>query len=79
MACSTSSRSTPAAAPCSASLPRLRRGTHLGRPGVTHTRARTIRIATRGRSPVIADTTNVGDTVELSIAPRALDLVGAAA
>jgi diacylglycerol kinase (ATP) len=59
--------------------PRLRRGTHIGRPGVTHTRARTIRIATRGRSPVIADTTNVGDTVELSIAPHALDIVGAAA
>src|SRR5918993_471543 len=58
---------------------RLRRGTHLGRAGVTHTRARTVRIATRGRSPVIADTTNVGDTVELSIAPHALDLVGAAA
>ena len=59
--------------------PRLRRGTHLGRPGVTHTRARTIRIATGGRSPVIADTTNVGDTVQLSIAPHALDIVGAAA
>ena len=59
--------------------PRLRRGTHLGRPGVTHTRAGTIKIATGGRSPVIADTTNVGDTVQLSIAPHALDIVGAAA
>ena len=37
-------------------------GHALGRPGVTHTRARTIKIATGGRSPVIADTTNVGDT-----------------
>ena len=59
--------------------PRLRRGTHLGRPGVTHTRAHTIKIATNGRSPIIADTTNVGDTVQLSIAPHALDIVGVAA
>ncbi len=62
-----------------AMIPRLRRGTHLGRPGVTHTRARTVRIATRGRSPVIADTTTFGDTVELSVVPHALDVVGAAA
>jgi diacylglycerol kinase (ATP) len=60
-------------------IPRLRHGTHLGRPGVTHTRARTVRIATRGRSPVIADTTTFGDTVELSVVPHALELVGAAA
>lgn len=59
--------------------PRLRRGTHLGRPGVTHHRAHTVRIATRGRSPVIADTTTFGDTVELSVVPHALALVGAAA
>jgi diacylglycerol kinase (ATP) len=60
-------------------IPRLRRGTHLGRPGVTHTRARTVRIATRGRSPIIADTTTFGDTVELTVVPHALDVVGAAA
>ena len=60
-------------------VPRLRRGTHLGRPGVTHARARTVRIATRGRSPIIADTTTFGDTVELSVVPHALDVVGAAA
>ena len=60
-------------------IPRLRRGTHLDRPGVTHTRARRVRIATRGRSPIIADTTTFGDTVELSVVPHALELVGAAA
>jgi diacylglycerol kinase (ATP) len=60
-------------------IPRLRRGTHLGRPGVVHTRARSVRIATRGRSPIIADTTTFGDTVELSVVPNALDVVGAAA
>ena len=60
-------------------FPRLRRGTHLGRPGVTHTRVRTVRIATRGRSPIIADTTTFGDTVELTVVPHALDVVGAAA
>lgn len=60
-------------------IPRLRRGTHLGRPGVAHNRARTVRIATGGRSPIIADTTTFGDTVELSVAPHALEVVGAAA
>ena len=59
--------------------PHLRRGTHLGRRGVAHERARSIRIATGGRSPIIADTTNVGETAELTIAPRALAIVGAAA
>jgi diacylglycerol kinase family enzyme len=57
----------------------LRRGTHIGRSGVAHMRARSIRIATRGRSPVIADTTDVGDTIELSVHPHAFQLVGAAA
>jgi len=60
-------------------VPHLRRGTHLGRRGVTHTRAHRIRIATRGRSPIIADTTNVGDVAVLRAAPRALEIVGAAA
>ena len=59
--------------------PRLRRGTHLTHDAVTHTRARTVRISTKGRSPIIADTTNVGETAELSVLPGALDIVGGAA
>ena len=62
-----------------AMLPRLRRGTHLGRPGVTHTRARKVRIATRRPLAGDRDTTTFGDTVELSVVPHALDVVGAAA
>ena len=63
-----------------ATLARLRRGTHLGRPGARHWRAARVRIATRGRSPVIADTTNLGDgAVELTVAPAALSLVVPAA
>jgi diacylglycerol kinase family enzyme len=58
---------------------RLRAGTHLGRAGVEHVRARSIKIATGGRSPIIADTTNVGDTVELAVESHALAVVGAAA
>jgi diacylglycerol kinase (ATP) len=59
---------------------RLRHGTHLGRDGVRSFRARTVRISTRGASPVIADTTDLGsDTVELSVAPQALEVVGRAA
>jgi diacylglycerol kinase (ATP) len=58
---------------------RLRAGTHLGRKGVEHLRAHSIRIATGGRSPIIADTTNVGDTVELAVASHALAVVGATA
>lgn len=58
---------------------RLRRGAHLGRPGVSRVAARRVRIATGGRSPIIADTTNLGSgTVELTVVPRALELVGAA-
>lgn len=58
-------------------LRRLRTGTHLGRPGVRRLRAHTIRIAASGRSPVIADTTNLGTgTVELSVRPAALTVVG---
>jgi hypothetical protein len=41
--------------------------------------AQTIRIATRGRSPVIADTENLGsETVHLTVVPNALELVRAA-
>ena len=62
-----------------ATLARLRRGTHIGRPGVRHWRAARVRIATRGRSPVIADTTNLGDgAVELTLVPSALSLVAPA-
>jgi diacylglycerol kinase (ATP) len=58
---------------------RLRRGDHLGRRGVTRVSARKIRIATGGRSPIIADTTNLGSgTVELTVLPGALQIVGAA-
>jgi len=59
---------------------RLRRGTHLGIDGVRSFRATTVRISTRSASPVIADTTDLGsDTVELSVVPQALELVGRAA
>jgi diacylglycerol kinase (ATP) len=57
----------------------LRRGTHLERDGVTHRLAQRIKIATGGRSPIIADTVNVGDTVELTVEHHALHIVGAAA
>jgi diacylglycerol kinase (ATP) len=56
--------------------PQLRRGTHVTRADVRTFRAQTVRIATGGRSPVIADTTDLGrETVELSVVPRAFDLV----
>ena len=59
-----------------AMLARLRRGTHLGRPGVRDWRASRVLIATGGRSPVIADTTNLGSgTVELTVEPAALEVV----
>lgn len=57
----------------------LRRGTHLDRDEVTHRRAARIKIATGGRSPVIADTTDMGHTVSLTVEPHALQIVGAAA
>jgi len=60
--------------------PSLRRGTHLNRPGVRRARAHTVRIATRGESPVIADTTNLGSSpVELAVERDALRVVGVAA
>jgi diacylglycerol kinase family enzyme len=59
--------------------PRLRRGTHLQHASVSYARAGRIKISTRGRSPIIADTTNVGDTAELTVVPGALEIVGAAA
>ena len=55
----------------------LRRGTHLGRDERPHCRAARDQIATGGRSPVIADTTDMGsDTVELTVEPHALEIVG---
>lgn len=63
-----------------ARLAQLRRGTHLGRPGVRHLRARRIRIATGGSSPVVADTTDLGSgAVDLTVARAAISLVGAPA
>jgi diacylglycerol kinase (ATP) len=59
---------------------RLRRGTHVAAEGVRSFRARSVRISTRGASPVIADTTNLGtEPVELSVVPGALELVRKAA
>jgi diacylglycerol kinase (ATP) len=61
-------------------LARLRRGTHLDRPGTRHWQARRVRIATGGRAPIIADTTNLGfGPVELSVEPGALAVVAPAA
>jgi diacylglycerol kinase family enzyme len=60
-------------------LPHLRKGTHVGRPGVQVRTARRVRIATGGRSPIIADTTNLGSgTVELTVERAALAVVGGA-
>jgi diacylglycerol kinase (ATP) len=57
-------------------LPRLRKGTHVGRPDTRIRRVRRVRIATGGAAPVIADTTNLGtDPVELSAKPAALQIV----
>ena len=58
------------------SLARLKRGTHLGRHGVRIRTARRIRIATRGRSPVVADTTVLSSRrVQLAVRPRTIDVV----
>jgi diacylglycerol kinase (ATP) len=60
-----------------ARLAQLRRGTHLGKSGVRHVRARRVRIATGGSSPIIADTTDLGSgTVDLTVVPGAISLVG---
>jgi diacylglycerol kinase (ATP) len=54
----------------------LRRGTHIGRREVTTWRARRVLIRTRGRSPVIADSANLGSgPVLLEALPGALRLV----
>jgi diacylglycerol kinase (ATP) len=60
-------------------LARLKRGTHLRRGGVRIRSARRIRIATRGRSPVVADTTVLSSgPVELTVHPRVIHVVGPA-
>jgi diacylglycerol kinase (ATP) len=58
------------------SLLRVRRGDHIGRPGVRTWRARRVRISTAGASPVIADTTNLGSGwVDLRLLRGELGLV----
>lgn len=57
-------------------LGRLRRGTHLGREGVSAWRAGAVRIDTRGGSPIIADSTDMGPgPVELTAVPAGLRVV----
>jgi diacylglycerol kinase (ATP) len=57
-------------------LARLKRGTHLGHRGVRIRTARRIRIATRGRSPVVADTTVLhSGPVELAVRPSTVHVV----
>jgi diacylglycerol kinase (ATP) len=59
-----------------AALARLRRGTHAGGPGVSFKRARRVRITTGGRSPVIADTVDLGSgPIDLVVDPAALAVV----
>ena len=55
---------------------RLRRGTHLGNPGARTWTAASVRLATRGRSPVIADTVNLGTgPVTLAVEPASFPVV----
>lgn len=57
-------------------IARLRRGTHGRRPRTRMWTARSVRIGTRGQSPVIADTTNLGaGPMTLEVVPAALALV----
>jgi diacylglycerol kinase (ATP) len=57
-------------------IARLRRGTHVRRPGTRTWTAERVRIATGGSSPVIADTTNLGTgPVMLEVSPAALPVV----
>jgi diacylglycerol kinase (ATP) len=59
-----------------AMIPRARRGTHYGRPGVRALRASRITLDPGGASPVIADSTDLGSgPVELTVAPGALRVV----
>lgn len=55
----------------------LKRGTHLRHHGARIRSARRIRIATRGRTPIVADTTVLSSgPVELAVRPRAVEVVG---
>jgi diacylglycerol kinase (ATP) len=57
-------------------IPHLRRGTHVGRRGVSVARASRVRIDPRGSSPVVADSTDLGSgPVELTVLPQALQVV----
>jgi diacylglycerol kinase (ATP) len=59
-----------------AMIPRARRGTHYGLPGVRAWRASRVRLDPGGASPVIADSTDLGSgPVELTVAPGALRVV----
>jgi diacylglycerol kinase (ATP) len=59
-----------------AMIPRARRGTHYGLPGVRAWRTSRVRLDPRGASPVVADSTDLGSgPVELTIAPGALRVV----
>lgn len=62
-----------------AMLVRLRRGTHLGHRGVRGWPDTSLRIETRGRSPVMADTEDLGPgPVDVRVLPGALPLVAPA-
>ena len=57
-------------------LARLRRRPEQSCPGYRCWREKKVRIATGGRSPIIADSTNLGSgPVELGIEPAALEVV----
>jgi diacylglycerol kinase (ATP) len=57
-------------------LPRVRRGTHYGRPGVRAWRTSHVRIDPGGLSPVVADSTDVGrGPVDLNVVSGALQVV----
>jgi diacylglycerol kinase (ATP) len=59
-----------------AMIPRVRTGTHVGRPGVGMRRLRSVRVDPGGASPVIADSTDLGSgPVELTVEPGALRMV----
>jgi diacylglycerol kinase (ATP) len=59
-----------------AMIPRVRNGTHVGRPGVGMRQVRSVRIDPGGSSPVIADSTDLGSgPVELTVEAGALRMV----
>lgn len=57
-------------------LARLRRGSHFGHRGVYRWRVRRLRIETRGRSPIMADTEDLGSgPVDVAVVSGALPIV----